>query len=146
MELPGQSLRASVRFRKKESEVTQSCPTLCDPVDCSLPGSSIHGLFKARVLEGVVISFSRGSAWFRDRTRVSHIAGRCFTFWATREAHRFQRWDKLYHRLTNPHIYWQDTAMFVSYTFKKSVIKLWLFCQSDRLKKNALICIKLWEN
>ena len=71
---------------KSESEVAQSCPTLCDPMDCSLPGSSIHGIFQARVLEWVAISFSRGSSWPRNRTRVSHIAGRCFTIWATREA------------------------------------------------------------
>ena len=44
--------------RKKESEVIQSCPTLCDPMDCSLPGSSIHGIFQARILEWVTISFS----------------------------------------------------------------------------------------
>ena len=48
---------------KSESEVTQSCPTLSDPMDCSLPGSSIHGIFHARVLEWVAISFS--SAWKR---------------------------------------------------------------------------------
>ena len=45
----------------KESEVAQSCPTLCDPMDYSLPGSSLHGILQARVLEGVAISFSRGS-------------------------------------------------------------------------------------
>ena len=44
------------------SEVAQSCPTLCDPMDCSLPGSSIHGIFQARVLEWVAISFTRGSS------------------------------------------------------------------------------------
>ncbi|XDA71052.1 hypothetical protein R6Z07F_001407 [Ovis aries] len=44
---------------KKESEVIQLCPTLCDPMDCSLPGSSIHGIFQARILECVAISFSR---------------------------------------------------------------------------------------
>ena len=43
---------------KSESEVTQSCPTLSDPMDCSLPGSSIHGIFQARVLEWVAIAFS----------------------------------------------------------------------------------------
>jgi len=43
---------------KSEREVTQSCPTLSDPIDCSLPGSSTHGIFKARVLEWVAISFS----------------------------------------------------------------------------------------
>ena len=43
-------------------KVTQSCPTLCDPVDCSLPGSSIDGILQARLLEWVAISFSRGSS------------------------------------------------------------------------------------
>ena len=68
-------------------EVTQSCLTLCDPVDCSLPGSSFHGILQARILEWVAISFSRGSSLPRDRTSVSHIPGRCFNLWATREAH-----------------------------------------------------------
>jgi len=45
---------------KSESEVTQLCPTISDPMDCSLPGSSIHGIFQARVLEGGAIAFSRG--------------------------------------------------------------------------------------
>ena len=47
-------------FRKVESLVTQLCPTLCDPMDCSPPGPSDHGIFQARVLEWVTISFSRG--------------------------------------------------------------------------------------
>ena len=68
------------------SEATQSCPTLCDPMDCSLPGSSLHGILQARVLEWVAISFSRGSSRPRDWTQVSHIPGRCFNLWATREA------------------------------------------------------------
>ena len=45
-----------------EGEVAQSCPTLCDPVDCSLPGFSVHGILQARILEWVTISFSRGSS------------------------------------------------------------------------------------
>ena len=57
---------------KSESEVTQSCPTLCDPMDCSLPGSSIHGILQARVLEWVTISFSRGSSRPRDWTGLLH--------------------------------------------------------------------------
>ena len=64
----------------------QSCPTLCDPMDCSLPGSSLHGILQARVLEWVAISFSRGSSLLRDWTRVSCIPGRSFNLWATREA------------------------------------------------------------
>ena len=63
---------------ESESEVAQSCPTLCLPMAYSLPGSSIHGIFKARVLEWVIISFSRESSQPRDRTLVSHIVGRCF--------------------------------------------------------------------
>ena len=51
---------------RKESEVAQSRPTLCDPVDCSLPGSSIHEIFQARILKWVAISFSRGSLQPRD--------------------------------------------------------------------------------
>ena len=62
----------------KWSEVTQSCLTLCDPTDCSLPGFSVHGIFQATVLEWIAICFSRGSSLPRDRTWVSHIVGRCF--------------------------------------------------------------------
>ena len=68
-------------------KVAQSCPTLCDPMDCSLPGSSVHGVFQARILEWVAISFSRGSSQPRARTRVSHIVDRCFTVWGTREVY-----------------------------------------------------------
>ena len=70
----------------KWSEAAQSCPTLCDPMDCILPGSSIHGIFQAIVLEWIAISFSRGSSQPRDRTRVSRIVDRRFTVWATRAA------------------------------------------------------------
>ena len=72
--------------KKKESEVTQLCPTLCNPIDYSLPDSSVHGILQARILEWVAISFSRGCSQPRDWTWVSHIAGRRFTLWATREA------------------------------------------------------------
>ena len=56
--------------------VTQSCPTLCDPMDCSPPGSSVHGTFQARILEWVAISFSRGSSRPKDQTWVSCTADR----------------------------------------------------------------------
>ena len=69
----------------KWSEVAQSCPTLYDPMDCTLLCSSVQGIFQARVLEWVAISSSRGSSWPRDWTQVSHTAGRRFTIWATRE-------------------------------------------------------------
>ena len=51
---------------ESESEVAQSCPTLCDPMDCSLLGSSVHGILQAKVLEQVAISFSKGSSRPRD--------------------------------------------------------------------------------
>jgi len=66
--------------------VAQSCPTLCDPMHCSPPGSSVHGFSQARILEWVAISFSRGSSWPRDQTWVPCTTGRFFTDWATREA------------------------------------------------------------
>ena len=70
---------------RKSSKVTlcllvaQSCLTLGDLVDCSPPGSSVHGILQARILEWVAISLARGSSRPRDRTQVSCIAGRCFT-------------------------------------------------------------------
>ena len=59
---------------------------LCDPVDYSLPGSSDHGIFQARVLEWVAMSFSSRSSWPRDQTRVSRIVVKRFAVWAAREA------------------------------------------------------------
>ena len=66
---------------KGKCQSLQPCPTLCDPVDCSSPGSSVHGIFQARILEWVAISFSRGSFRPRDQTWVSCVAGRLFTIW-----------------------------------------------------------------
>ena len=66
--------------------VAQSCPALCNPMDCSLPHSSVHGILQARILEWVAIHFSKGSSWPRDRTQVSHTAVSFFTVWAIRGA------------------------------------------------------------
>ena len=63
----------------------QSRLTLCDPMDCNLPGSSILGIIQARVLEWVAISFSRGSSPSRDWTHISCIGRRIFYHWGTRE-------------------------------------------------------------
>ena len=59
--------------------VAQSCPTLCDLTNCSLSGSSIHGILQARILEWIVVPFSRGCSRPGDPTQVSCIAGRFFT-------------------------------------------------------------------
>ena len=74
-----------IRKSEWESEVAQSCLTLCVPMDCSLPGSSVHGIFQAIVLEWIAISFSRGLSQPRNWTWVSRIVDRCFTIWATRK-------------------------------------------------------------
>ena len=88
---------------KSESEVTQSCPTSSDPMDCSLPGSSVHEIFQARVLEWVAISFSRGSSLSRDRTWVFHVVGRCFYCLKSgkrRRGHQRIRWlDSITHSM-----------------------------------------------
>ena len=65
---------------------TQSCPNLCNTVDCSPPGYSVHGILQARILEWVTIPFSRGSSWPRIGSQVSHTAEKLFTIWATMEA------------------------------------------------------------
>ena len=72
-------------WKWKKMLIAQSCPTLCDPVDYSLPGSPIHGILQARILEWVAVLFSRGSSQPRDRTQVSCITDWFFTNWATRE-------------------------------------------------------------
>ena len=75
--------------------IAQSCPTLCDPMDCCPPGSSVHGISQARILEWVAISLSRRSSQPRNWTRVSCIGRRVLYWWATRipgdETGRVQR-------------------------------------------------------
>ena len=66
--------------------VAQSCPTLCDPMDCSLPGSSVHGILQTRILAWGAMPSSRGSSQPRDQTQVSCTAGGFFTIWTTRGA------------------------------------------------------------
>ena len=63
--------------------ITQLCPTSCNPVDCSPPGSSVHGILQVRILQWAAIPFSRGSFQLRDWTQVSCITGRFFTIWAS---------------------------------------------------------------
>ena len=89
--------------------VTHSCPTLCNPMNCNLPGSSVHGILQVRILEWVAIPFSRGSSQPRDQTQVSHIAGGFFTAWATMEAlfnacHTFIPRGKAFH-------WWGDSCL-----------------------------------
>ena len=68
-------------FCMKVKVKSRSRVRLCDPMDCSPPGSSVHGILQARILEWDAISFSRGSSWPRNWTQVSCIAGRRFNLW-----------------------------------------------------------------
>jgi len=65
---------------ESESEVAQSCPTLSDPKDCSLPGSSIHGIFQARVLEWGAIAFSMMYSTYKLNKQGGHRTGKCQFF------------------------------------------------------------------
>ena len=86
--------------------VTQSCPTLCDPIDCSPSGSSVHGILHARMLEWVAMPSSRGSYRPRDQIQVSCIAGTSFTVWATKEAQQRVKAKK------KPFLLFQDRRPF----------------------------------
>ena len=84
-----QPFRSYLQYEKSWiGAVAQSWLTLCDPMDCSLPGSSVHGISQARILEWVAFSYSRGSSWPWDQTHISCIAGEFFTNSATWEVPR----------------------------------------------------------
>ena len=76
---PSDQIRSDQSLRDQIRSVAQSCPTLCDPMDCSTPGSSVHGILQARILEWVAISFFRGSSRPRDRTQVSTLQADALT-------------------------------------------------------------------
>ena len=85
--LPVRGVYFTWRGWKVKVIVPQLCPILSDPLDSSPPGSSVHGILWARILEWVAIPFSRGSSRRRDWAQVSCTAGRFFTTWATRAYH-----------------------------------------------------------
>ena len=74
-----------IGIKKMKGLVTQSCLTLYDPMDCSPPGSPVHGILQARILEEIAIPFSRRSSQPRDQIWISCVAGRFFTVWNTGE-------------------------------------------------------------
>ena len=88
------------------SEVAQLCMTICNPIHCSLLGSSVPGIFQARGLKWVAISFSRGSSQLREQTQLSRVAGRRFTLWATRESPLLGIWIEIYTKKTQQSPVW----------------------------------------
>ena len=106
-----------------EGEVAQSCPTLCDPMVCSLLGFSVHGIFHARVLEWVTISFSRGSSRPRDWTQVSRIVGRRFYHLSHQE-----RYCYILYEICRPWIY----IVLVTFLDKRYLYIKWgLLCNAE---------------
>ena len=101
----------------KEKRKCWSAVSLCDPMNCILPGSSVHGIFKARILEWVAILFSRRSSWPIHQIQVFCTAGRLFIIGATREAP-----FKVYF-----HLYFQSWCRLVndSWMTKKRKCSLW---------------------
>ena len=96
---------------------SQSCLILCNLMDCSMPGSSVHEILQARMLEWIAISFSRSSFPPRDQTWVSYIAGGFFTNWATREA-------KI-HLKIHPNPVWKvSTKIWLSFTVPSIIMAL----------------------
>ena len=108
-------------FKWKKVLVNHLCPTLCDPLDCRVPGSSVHRILQARVLEWVAISYSRGSSWPTDGSQVSYITSRFFTIWATREAQLQILWRKLSKRWFH---------LYVKSGIDESVRYAWIICKS----------------
>ena len=89
MDLEGSETR---KVRCVHAKLLQLYPTLCDPMNHSPPGSSVHGIFQAKILKWIATSFSRGSSQPRDQTQLSFIAGRFFTIWDMREGPNIKKW------------------------------------------------------
>ena len=119
--------------------VAQSCLTLCDSMDCSPPGSSVHGILQARILEWVAIPFSGGSSWHRDRTWVSYMASRFLTSvppgehsvpvacYKLMEVHK-QRVTHLWHRLTVCIASTWESVKPVLWVIRIFLFNLWVWC------------------
>ena len=118
--------------------VTQSCPTLCDPMDCSPPGSS--GILQVRILQWVAIPFSRGSSHPRDQTWFSCMARRFFTIRTTREAHipnnlvGYHVWVKEYLKVSTCHRYKQFSSV-------QPLNRVWLFVTPWTIAHQASLSI-----
>ena len=93
----------STDYTRVKVLVAQLCLTLHDPMGCSPPGSSVHGILQAKILEWVAIPFSRASSQSRDQTQVSHIAGGLFTILAIREQKLGTESKSRYHVCTHHH-------------------------------------------
>ena len=142
------SLQSQRRSEVKWSEVTQSCQTLCNPMDCSLPGFSDHGIFQARVLEWIAISFSWGSSRPRDLTQVSRIVGRRFTKGNAKECSNYRTIALISHaskvmlKFSRPGFSNTWTVSFQMFKLdlekaEEQEIKLWTSTGSSKKQENS---------
>ena len=132
--------------------VAQLCLTLCDPVDCSPPGSSIHGILQARILEWAAISSSRGSSQPRDWTRVSSIGRRILHCWATWEVRSLLSFFCVIHApinfIRNAYIFTVIMLLYnmVLENMLKSLTQFSFLILQGRVQKTALklhVCISI---
>ena len=129
--------------------VAQSCLTLWDPVDCSPPDSSIHGILQGGIPAWVAILFSRLSSQTRDQNWISYIVGQFFTLWATGEASYFISislkvslcWlgpHPLVGRSHRLQMYYKESIQFSSVQFSRAVMSYSL--QPHRLQHSRTLC------
>ena len=112
----------------------------CDPMDYSLPGSSVHGVLQARILVWVAIPFSRGSSQPRNQTQVSCIAGRFFTSWATKEA---QHVHFLLSVITLRHRFFKTKPVYRCLQAK--LCKKLSLCSSSERSKHMKLDLVFWK-
>ena len=121
-------------FIKYDMLVTQLCPTLCDPMDCSPPGSSFLGILQARILVWVAIPFSRRSSQSRDQTCVPCIVRKFVTIWITREAHSMTYMkDKVLH-MENTEYFTNTCIKLLPSTKKYMKVNLFFFLRPYNFK------------
>ena len=109
--------------------VTQLCPTLCDPMDCCPPGSSVHGILQARILEWVAIPSSRGSSWLRDWTNIS-----CISCTGRQILYHCSTWEAPLHSWAEINlILWSDLHLWFPLTLRFTTHfspQIWSSCSS----------------
>ena len=110
--------------------IAQSCLTLCDTMDCSPPGSSVHGILQTRTLEWVAMPSPRGSSQPRDWSQVSHISDRFFTIWATREVDGHSQINEL----LSPLVLWLINKEMLKLMGQKHMDSPWLETVSYNLR------------